>query len=98
MAKYLFPILVISSLLTACYEMPVPQGNTINKDTAGKIKTGMSSKQVIAALGDPVMTNSFNDGRINYVYSYKPGYKPLEVKKIVVWFSKDKVKKVTTTG
>ena len=60
--------------LTACqmYHMPVQQGNIIDAKAASKIHKGMSSKQVVAQLGSPVLQTPFESNKLIYVYTLRP--------------------------
>ena len=72
--------------LTACqmYHMPVQQGNIIDATTVKKIHNGMSSKQVVATLGSPVLKTPPQSHKMIYVYTLRPSqgkklYKRLEI-------------------
>lgn len=91
---FLFTTLLISG----CYEVPAPQGNPLTKTAISKIKPGMTSEQVITAVGDPIMSNAFANNEMNYIYSYKKVGDPLKVKRVIVSFQKNKVIKVDISG
>jgi len=60
--------------LPRVHKITVQQGNVITQDMIDKLKPGMSRSQVAFIMGDPVMRNSFNDDRWDYVYSVElPG-------------------------
>ena len=60
--------------LPRVHKIPVQQGNVITQDMIDKLKPGMSRSQVAFIMGEPVMRNSFNDDRWDYVYSIElPG-------------------------
>lgn len=86
------------SLISGCYEVPVPQGNPLTQTAINKIKSGMTSEQVIAAVGDPIMSNAFSNNQVNYIYSYKKVGDPIKVKRVIVSFQKNKVTKVDISG
>ena len=56
------------------HKMDVEQGNVITQDMVKKLHTGLSEAQVKAILGAPVLINVFDKSRLDYVYTYKPGY------------------------
>lgn len=93
----LFFLLAVS-LISGCYEVPVPQGNPLTQTAINKIKPGMTSEQVIAAVGDPIMSNAFTNNEMNYVYSYKKVGDSLKVKRVIVYFQKNKVSKIQISG
>jgi outer membrane protein assembly factor BamE len=52
----------------------VQQGNVINQKMIDKLKPGMTRSQVAFIMGEPVVRNSFDDDRWDYVYSIElPG-------------------------
>lgn len=60
--------------LPRVHKITVQQGNVITQDMIDKLKPGMSRSQVAFIMGDPVMRNSFNDDRWDYIYSVElPG-------------------------
>lgn len=60
--------------LPRVHKITVQQGNVITQDMIDKLKPGMSRSQVAFIMGEPVMRNSFNDDRWDYVYSIElPG-------------------------
>jgi outer membrane protein assembly factor BamE len=85
-------ILVVSSLLiTACsiipvHKMDIQQGNVITPEMTHRLHTGMSESQVKEVMGTPMVLNTFNDNRIDYVYTFKPGGKKMTEKKITLMF------------
>ncbi|MGE0623528.1 MAG: outer membrane protein assembly factor BamE [Pseudomonadales bacterium] len=60
--------------LPRVHKITVQQGNVITQDMIDKLKPGMSRSQVAFIMGEPVMRNSFDDNRWDYVYSIElPG-------------------------
>ena len=87
-------LFALAGLLTSCYQVPVPQGNSLTKEDVARIKPGMSSKQVLSTLGDPVLNNTFANHRMTYVYSYKKVGDSMQVKRVIICFNSNKVSKV----
>ncbi len=83
--RFLLAYLVFSSLiLSGCafkrpklprvHRITVQQGNVITQSMVDKLKPGMTRSQVAFIMGEPVMRNSFNDDRWDYVYTLElPG-------------------------
>ena len=84
--RYAFPAryalsLVLSGLLLlpGCgwprvHKVLVQQGNVITQGMIDKLKPGMTRTQVAYIMGEPVVRNTFNDTRWDYVYSLEnPG-------------------------
>ena len=82
---YLIALLPSLLLLPACstlhnlknslsvYKIDLPQGNPITQDMANKLKIGMTASQVRYVLGSPMVTDSFNANRWDYVYRFGAG-------------------------
>lgn len=82
---YLIALLPSLLLLPACstlhnlknslsvYKIDLPQGNPITQDMANKLKIGMTASQVRYVLGSPMVTDTFNANRWDYVYRFGAG-------------------------
>lgn len=55
------------------YTIDLPQGNSITQADANKLKLGMSPSQVRYVLGSPMITDTFNSNRWDYVYRLRAG-------------------------
>lgn len=96
--KKLMVVLFCSFLLSACflaYHEDVQQGNILNPNKVAQIKTGMSSEQVRFLLGDPVLTNTFNDHDIEYVYTLQPEHGPFESKRLILHFEGNRITRIS---
>ena len=82
---------LILSLLAACsfpklslprlYRITVQQGNVITQDMVDQLKPGMTRSQVAFIMGEPILRNTFNENRWDYVYSVVlPGYFNQEIR------------------
>lgn len=82
---YLIALIPSLILLPACstlnnfknslsvYKIDLPQGNPITQDMAAKLKLGMTQSQVRYVLGSPMITDTFNANRWDYVYRLQTG-------------------------
>jgi len=60
--------------LPRVHKLTVQQGNVITQPMIDKLKPGMTRSQVAFIMGEPVVRNSFNDDRWDYVYTIElPG-------------------------
>ena len=92
MNKYL--LIIAFCLLGACgnlefpgvYKIPIEQGNIITQEMVDQLKPGMSQSQVEYILGSPVIKDSFNNSRWDYVYSIKPGKGERKQHRLSVFF------------
>lgn len=93
-------IIGICLTLTAChhgltvYRMDVQQGNVITKKMRRQIHLGMSKQEVEAALGHPVLVDTFNNNRYNYVYSFRRGSGLKDHYKLTVIFRNGEVVRI----
>jgi outer membrane protein assembly factor BamE len=71
------------------YRMTVQQGNILNEDTVDQLQPGMTKRQVQYLLGTPLLTDFFNTDRWDYVYTIQRGHKPMESKRLTVFFQDD---------
>ncbi len=82
----LFATFVITS--TGCiYRQPIPQGNLLDQADIDTLKPGMTKRQVALILGTPAIQSPFHQERWDYVYSYKTGREPAEVKNLSLRFT-----------
>ncbi|MHB1201536.1 MAG: outer membrane protein assembly factor BamE [Acidithiobacillus sp.] len=92
--RSLRPLLLISLLgllLTGCniYRVNVQQGNVVTAKELAELHPGMDQLQVRTILGSPLLEDPWHPDQWVYVYSFKPAYGTLEVRKIYVLFDKD---------
>ena len=59
--------------LSACsnYKLEVQQGNLITQETISKLQKGMSKQEVQSLLGTPLLQDSFDNNRWDYVFYQK---------------------------
>ncbi len=80
-------------LISACvYRMDVQQGNLLDAEQVDQLEVGMTRSQVRFLLGTPMVIDSFDANRWDYVYSLRRGHdRKLTKHHLVVWFDGDKV-------
>lgn len=79
---------------TAClYKTPVQQGNILLQEDVDKIKPGMSKRQIAIILGTPAIADPFNQDRWDYINAFKLKGEIEEIKKLTLFFDKDKLVK-----
>ncbi|BBB28409.1 outer membrane protein assembly factor BamE [Neptunomonas japonica] len=78
MRKFLISIIAVT-LLSGCsgfpgvYKIDIPQGNIITQEMVDQLKPGMNHKQVRYVLGTPLVVDTFNGERWDYIYTFKKG-------------------------
>lgn len=63
------------------------QGNVITAEQISQLHVGMHKAEVVAVMGSPVLVNTFDDSRWNYVYRVHKSNKIIEKKTIVIQFA-----------
>lgn len=89
--------LVFVTLLSACgfvgfpgvYKIDVEQGNIVTKEMADQLRVGMSRRQVRFILGTPLVEDTFNPDRWDYVYVKRNGDEILDEQLLTVKFEGD---------
>ncbi len=97
LTKLALALLSVTLTLAGCYRVPVPQGNSLSSASLKRLHVGMSTREVVQALGDPVLNNVFIDNQLVYVYSYKAKLNPIRIKRLHVYFDHDHVTRWVTT-
>jgi outer membrane protein assembly factor BamE len=87
---------VLALGLPACvYRMDVQQGNLLDVEQVDQVEVGMTRSQVRFLLGTPMVIDSFEADRWDYVYSLRRGHeRHVERRHLIVWFDGDKVARV----
>jgi outer membrane protein assembly factor BamE len=78
---------------TACvYRINIQQGNFLNQGAVEQVKPGMTRSQVRYLLGTPMVADSFDKERWDYIYYLKKGRnRKVDSRRVTVYFDGDKV-------
>ena len=93
----------LCTLLTACAEFPgvykidIDQGDVITQEMVDQLRPGMTKRQVRFIMGTPLVTDTFNQNRWDYVHSHQPGGEDRQQKRLSLVFD-DEDKLVTIDG
>lgn len=92
-------LITASLLLASCNlvrprQVPVQQGNIITQSIVNQLKPGMSKKEVTDIMGSPVLINTFDSDRFDYVYTLQQDYKPEVQKRLLLQFKDDKLSNI----
>ena len=87
---------IAALLVTGCvYRMDVQQGNLLDREQVEQLEVGMTRSQVRFLLGTPMVIDSFDADRWDYVYSLRRGHERQVTRRhLVVWFDGDKVTRI----
>lgn len=92
--SFFLAISLSSCSIFAVHKNDVEQGNVITPRMLSQVHTGMSKTEVTRILGAPVLMNTFAENRLNYVYSYKPGYGSPTIKLINLNFQNNILREI----
>ena len=83
------------SLAGCVYRMDIQQGNLLDPEQVDQLEVGMTRSQVRFLLGTPMVIDSFDADRWDYVYSLRRGHeRELTRRHLVVWFDGDNVARI----
>ena len=88
--------MVLSLAASACvYHINIQQGNFLDQAAVEQVKAGMTRSQVRYLLGTPMVADSFNKERWDYIYYLKKGRNShVDSRRVTVYFDGDKVAKL----
>jgi outer membrane protein assembly factor BamE len=89
---------VIIAALMSCgcvYRINIQQGNYLDQAAVNQVKEGMTRSQVRYLLGTPMVADSFNKERWDYIYYLKKGRtRHVDSRRVTVYFDGEKVAKL----
>lgn len=90
---------VLAALSAGCvYRIGIVQGNFMEGKTIDQLQAGMTRAQVRYLLGTPMVPDSFNKERWDYLLYFKQGHiKKAQQWHLIVYFQEDKVSKIDRT-
>jgi outer membrane protein assembly factor BamE len=88
--RMLAPI-VCAALLSGCafpgvYRIDIPQGNIITQEMVDQLRPGLNKRQVTFILGTPLIRDTFDQDRWDYLYSFQPGGGERVQERLTVFF------------
>ena len=83
-------------LLSGCvYRINVQQGNFLDQAAVEQVKVGMTRSQVRYLLGTPMVADTFDKERWDYIYYLKKGHsRKTDSRRVTVYFEAEKVAKI----
>jgi outer membrane protein assembly factor BamE len=88
--------LAFGALASGCvYRINIQQGNFLDQTAVDQVKPGMTRSQIRYLLGTPMVADSFNKERWDYIYYLKKGRsRHVDSRRVTVYFEGDKVTKL----
>jgi outer membrane protein assembly factor BamE len=86
----------LAALASGCvYRINIQQGNFLDQGAVEQVKAGMTRSQVRYLLGTPMVADSFDKERWDYIYYLKKGRsRHVDSRRVTVYFEGDKVAKL----
>ena len=76
------------------HKIDVQQGNVVTQEMVGQLRPGMDKKKVQYIMGTPVIQDTFNANRWDYVYTFQTGGGNVESRRVTLVFADDKLDRV----
>ena len=70
--------------------MDIQQGNKITSQQIAKLHTGMSEKEVLKTLGQPVQSDALVSNRLDYTYTSQEKGETIKEKQLTLLFDNNK--------
>ena len=70
------------------------QGNLVTDRMIEQLKPGMDRNQVLFIMGQPVLKNSFDSERWDYVYTYAPRSRNPEIRQLTLYFQNGSLNRI----
>ena len=71
------------------YKIDVQQGNVVTQEMVDQLRPGMTQRQVRFIMGTPLLQDTFEPNRWDYLYSMQAGHNPREQERISLVFEND---------
>lgn len=76
------------------YRIDIQQGNVVTQDMIDQLEPGMDRRKVRFILGTPLLTDTFNEDRWDYFYSYQPGGGERVQRRVSVHFENERLARI----
>lgn len=70
------------------------QGNLLPPSKIERLKIGMSKEDVAILMGNSLISPTFTNNRWDYAYTWRKGQGPMEIRKVVLYFSGNALVKI----
>ncbi|HEN8797665.1 outer membrane protein assembly factor BamE [Pseudomonas sp. CM25] len=69
------------------YKIDIQQGNVVTQDMIDQLRPGMTRRQVRFIMGNPLIQDTFNTNRWDYLYSLQPGGGKRQQERMSIFFN-----------
>ena len=73
------------------YKMDVAQGNEVTQEMVDQLRPGMTQSQVRYVMGTPLLTDTFNQNRWDYIYQMVEEDERTEKRRITLYFENNRL-------
>lgn len=80
------------------YKIDIQQGNVVTQSMVDQLELGMTRAQVQYIMGTPLLQDTFDRNRWDYVYSHQPGDKAREQRTVTLFFDNDRLRSRSISG
>lgn len=84
-------IAACSAEMPGIYRLDIQQGNVLDASMLARLSPGMEKRQVRFILGTPMIIDTFNQDRWDYVYTYSQGGTGIEQRRVTLFFEDDRL-------
>ena len=88
------PRMLESPRIPGVYRIDIQQGNVVDQTMVDQLEIGMERRKVRFILGTPLLVDSFNPDRWDYLYVLRPGSGPEVSQRLSVYFVDDKLTRI----
>ena len=83
-----------SDLPLGVYRVDVQQGNVLTEEMLAQLTPGMEKRKVRFLLGTPMLVDTFNQDRWDYIYTYAKGGKEIEQLQVTLFFEDERLARI----
>ena len=83
-----------SDLRLGVYRIDVQQGNVLTEEMLAQLTPGMEKRKVRFLLGTPMLVDTFNQDRWDYIYTFARGGGNIEQRQITLFFEKERLARI----
>lgn len=80
------------------YKIDIQQGNVVTQSMVDQLELGMTRAQVQYIMGTPLLQDTFDRNRWDYVYSHQPGDQAREQRTVTLFFDNDRLRSRSISG
>ncbi|MCK5901664.1 MAG: outer membrane protein assembly factor BamE [Cocleimonas sp.] len=89
-------LLIAIIVLSGCsnYKLEVQQGNVVTEDAISMLQQGMSKQTVQSILGTPLLHDSFDTDRWDYLFYHNKKHQKKTSKDLTLFFQNNQLQKI----